>query len=261
MPAVRTVAIIGTGRAAGSLTGALRGNGWRVRGPWGRSDPAEVRGAAHGVDLVLVAVPDTAVAAVAEQIEPVAATVVAHVAGSLRLDVLATHPRRGSLHPLVSMPDAAVGASRLTAGAWFALAASDRAAHTLLHGLVVDLGGRPIEVADEDRARYHAAACIASNHLVALLGQVERIAASAGVSPEAFADLAARSLANATELGAARALTGPVARGDAQTVEAHLAALPAEEVATYLALAREAQRLAHPGEPLPAWASHDPGAR
>lgn len=261
MPAVRTVAIIGTGRAGGSLAGALRASGWDVRGPWGRDDPAEVRTAAHDVDLVLLAVPDAAVADVAVLIQPVAETVVAHLAGSLRLDVLTTHPRRGSLHPLVSMPDAAVGATRLAGGAWFALAASDGAAQTLLQGLVEDLGGRPIEVADEDRARYHAAACIASNHLVALLGQVERVAASAGVPLEAFADLATRSLANVTELGPTRALTGPVERGDAETVQAHLAALPAEEVATYLALAREAQRLAHPGEPLPAWAAEDPGAR
>jgi predicted short-subunit dehydrogenase-like oxidoreductase (DUF2520 family) len=172
--------------------------------------------------------------------------VVAHLAGSLGLDVLAPHPRRAALHPLVSLPDADRGADRLS-GAWFAVAGDP-----LVQRAASDLGGRWFEVADHDRAAYHAAAAVASNHLVALMGQVERIAAGIGVPGEAYLLLAAASLQNVAELGAASALTGPVARGDWDTVARHLAAIDPAERPAYLALAAEARRLVD-GEPLPSW--------
>ena len=156
---------------------------------------------------------------------PVEGTVVAHLAGSLGLDVLAPHPRRAALHPLVSLPDAEVGARRLRAGAWFAVAGDPPGSLALMEALVADLGGRSFTVADADRAAYHAAAAIASNHLVALLGQVERVAAGAGVPLEAYLDLVRATLDNVAEMGPAAALTGPVARGDWATVERHRAAL------------------------------------
>src|SRR5205807_8944264 len=132
------------------------------------------------VDLLVVATPDAAVESVAGAVDPVPTTLVAHLAGSLGPDVLVPHPRRAAIHPLVSLPDAGVGAARLR-GAWFALAGDPAAA-----AVVEALGGRWRVVADEDRAAYHAAACIASNHLVALLGQVERVAAVAGMPLEAY---------------------------------------------------------------------------
>jgi predicted short-subunit dehydrogenase-like oxidoreductase (DUF2520 family) len=95
-----------------------------------------------------------------------------------------------------------------------------------------------------DRARYHAAAVIASNHMVALMGQVERMAAELGVPSEAFLDLAAASLENVAALGPTAALTGPVARGDWDTVRHHLGVLHPAERPAYLALAAEAARLA-----------------
>jgi predicted short-subunit dehydrogenase-like oxidoreductase (DUF2520 family) len=85
---------------------------------------------------------------------------------------------------------------------------------------------------------------VASNHLVALLGQVERLAADAGVPFDAFLPLVRATLDNVDELGPARALTGPVARGDRGTIARHLDALDEDEVDAYLALAREAARLA-----------------
>ena len=99
-------------------------------------------------------------------------------------------------------------------------------------------------VAADDRVAYHAAAVVASNHLVALLGQVERIAAPLGVPLEAFLDLAAGSLWNVRELGPADALTGPAARGDEATIDAHLAALDPAERSAYEVLAEQARRLA-----------------
>src|SRR5690606_10158439 len=155
----------------------------------------DLSGAADGTDLLVVATPDAAVAAVAAQVRPVASTVIAHLAGSLGLDALAGHPRRAALHPLVALPDPAVGARRLR-GAWFAVAGDP------LAGEVVDaLGGRSFAVADADRAVYHAAACVAANHLVALLGQVERLAAGVGVPFAAYLDLARATLDNVAELG------------------------------------------------------------
>lgn len=233
MPAV-DARIIGHGRAGGALASALRRAGWRVDGPLGRDhDPAVVT---TGTRLVLLAVPDRAVAEVAAALAPGDA-VVAHVAGSLGLDVLAPHQRVASVHPLVSLPDEAIGARRL-AGAWFAVAG-----HRMAGEVVTALGGRAVEVGDVHRTTYHAAAVVAANHLVALLGQVERLARSAGVPLEAYLDLARGALDNVAEVGPAAALTGPVARGDHQTVARHLAAIPQDERAAYALLAEAAQRL------------------
>ena len=107
----------------------------------------------------------------------------------------------------------------------------------------MSLGLRPFRVAADQRAEYHAAATIASNHLVALLGQAARVADAAGVPAEALLPLVRAAIDNVDALGAGDALTGPVARGDADTVARHLDALPPDERATYRALAREALRL------------------
>ncbi len=238
MTAVR---IVGAGRAGRSLAIALERAGWRIAEMLDLGD--DVSGAACDVDVVVMSVPDGVVAEVAAAIEPVAATLVIHLAGSLTLDVLAPHVRRASLHPLVPLPDPDTGADRLR-GAWMALAGDPA-----VEELATALGGRPIRVADEHRAAYHAAAAIASNHLVALLGQVERVGAVAGVPLAAYLDLAAAALGDVTRVGPAAALTGPVSRGDWSTVRRHLTALPAEERAAYLALAAAAPRLA--GTPLP----------
>jgi predicted short-subunit dehydrogenase-like oxidoreductase (DUF2520 family) len=232
LPALR---VIGPGRAGRSLAAALAAAGWDVRTPMlGRGD--DVRQAARGVDALLIATPDAAVAEVAQQVEPDPHCVVLHMAGALTLDSLQPHPRRGSLHPLVAIPD--VDPDRLR-GAWFATAGDPLAGR-----MAADLHGHAIDVPDANRVLYHAAAVVASNHLVALLGQVERIAALAGVPLEAYLDLARQTLDNVAALGPAKALTGPVKRGDWATVERHLAALPADERPAYEAMVKEAARCA-----------------
>ncbi len=229
--------IIGRGRAGQSLAVALEGAGWDVDVLDRRADLAP---AARGCPLLLIATPDAAVAEVAAAVQPIGDTVVAHLAGALGLDVLAPHARRASLHPLVAMPDPDTGGRRLR-GAWFAVAGDSRVSD------VVDaLGGRSVEVAADRRSSYHAAAVVASNHLVALLGQAERIAADAGVPFEALLDLVRATVDNVAELGPAAALTGPVARGDWQTVVAHLEALAPDERVAYDVLANEARKLAFP---------------
>jgi predicted short-subunit dehydrogenase-like oxidoreductase (DUF2520 family) len=238
---LRSVRFVGPGRAGSALSLALAAVGWTVADPVRHGDDASH--AAAGVDLLVLATPDAVIAEVAGSVAPVEGTVVAHLAGSLGLEVLAPHRRRAALHPLVSLPDADVGARRLRAGAWFAVAGDPPEALALVEGLVVDLGGRSFAVADADRAAYHAAAAIASNHLVALLGQVERVAAGAGVPLEAYLDLVRATLDNVAEMGPAAALTGPVARGDWATVERHRAALPSDELVAYDAMVAAARRL------------------
>lgn len=236
-----SVRIVGGGRAGGSFAGALGGVGWEVRGVLGRDD--DVAGAADDVDLVLLAVPDGAVAEVAAAVTRHPDTVVAHCSGALGLGPLAGHWRRAVLHPLVSLPDAETGAAALRDGAWFALSAEG---NPLVAEVVDALDGRAVVVDEEDWVRYHAAAAVASNHLVGLLGQVERIADGIGVPLAAYLALAAGSLANVGALGPAVALTGPVRRGDWATVERHLAALPDDERAAYQAGVDLCRRLLPP---------------
>ncbi len=230
------VRVVGAGRAGRALALALGRAGWEVVGLLGRTD--DPAAAAHDTDLVVVAAPDAVVAEVSAAIEPDPRAVVAHLAGSLGLDVLAGHARVAAVHPLVTLPDPERGAARLAAGAWFAIAGDP-----LAQRMVSDLGGRWFEVADADRAAYHAAAVVASNHLVALLGQVDRIAGSIGVPAEAYLDLARGALDDVAVLGPAAALTGPTARGDWATVARHLAALDPAERPAYRALADAARRL------------------
>ena len=227
--------VIGPGRAGGAFAVALARVGWEVAEPVRRGEDPQL--AAHGVDLVLVATPDAVVADVAARIDPVPTTVVAHCAGSLGLDVL-SQPRMAAVHPLVALPSAELGAERLAGGAWFAVAGDP-----LVQRLVADLSGRWFTVSDADRVVYHAAAAVASNHLVALMGQVERIASGIGVPLEAYLDLVRATIDNVGALGAAPALTGPVSRGDWETVARHLAELDPSEHDAYRAMAAAARRL------------------
>jgi predicted short-subunit dehydrogenase-like oxidoreductase (DUF2520 family) len=234
---VTRLRVIGPGRAGTSLTTALSRSGWDVLPTLGRDD--DVAGAASGTDLLVIATPDAAIAEVAHRVTPVERTVVAHLSGSAGLHPLLSHPRRAVLHPLVALPDPERGAERLV-GAWFGLAVDG---DPLVAEVVASLRGRVVHVAETGWGRYHAAAVIASNHLVALLGQAERVAASIGAPVEAFLDLARGSLADVAALGAKAALTGPVKRGDEATVARHLDALPPEERAAYEAMADEARKL------------------
>lgn len=236
-----TFRVIGPGRAGLSVALALEAVGYHSEGVVRRGGP--VRDAARGVDVLLIATPDDTVTEVSAQIAPVGSTVVLHLSGSLGLEALASHPRRGSLHPLVPLPSPAVGTVRLRSGITFAVAGDPMARQ-----LAEDLGGRVVEVDDAQRVSYHAAAAIAANHLVALLGQVERVAAAAGLPLDAFAGLVRAATEDAFALGPRAALTGPAGRGDWRTIEGHrraLAALPGPrtEVAAYDAMVDLARRL------------------
>jgi predicted short-subunit dehydrogenase-like oxidoreductase (DUF2520 family) len=235
--------IVGPGRAGTSLAAALSARGWAFAGFLGRHD--DLTDAARGVDVLVLATPDDVIAEVAATVEPEVAATVIHLSGSLGLDALAPHPVRAALHPLVPLPNEEVGAARLCSGVTFAVAGAPAA-----RAIVETLGGRLVEVADGDRAAYHAAACIAANHVVALLGQVERVAASVGLDLESFLPLTRAAVDDVDALGATAALTGPARRGDWATLSRHLDALPEGERPGYQAGAALATRLAGSAVPV-----------
>ena len=243
-----TIRIIGPGRAGTSLAAALSARGWTFAGFLGRGD--DLAAAARGVDVLVIATPDDSIADVAAAVVPVVTTTVVHLSGSLGLDALGPHPLRAGVHPLVPLPNGEVGAARLASGVTFAVAGAPAAAE-----IAAALGGRTVAVADEDRAAYHAAACIAANHVVALLGQVERVAGSVGLDLESFLPLARAAVDDVAALGARAALTGPARRGDWATLSRHLDALPENERAGYQAGAALATRLAGAGTPAAAIAA------
>ena len=232
------VAIVGRGRVGGALAANLGENArFDVAPPVGRD--ADVADIAQDADMVLLAVTDAGVASVAAAITPNDDALFVHFAGSLTLAALAPHHRRASLHPLTPMPGDPDTAARRLRGAWMAVA-GDPEVTTLAEAL----HARTFAVDEAQRAQYHATATIAASHVAGLMGQVQRNAARVGVPLAAYLDLARSTLANVEALGPSAALTGPIARGDWETIRRHLAALAPDDRATYLALAAEAARLA-----------------
>jgi predicted short-subunit dehydrogenase-like oxidoreductase (DUF2520 family) len=142
------------------------------------------------------------------------------------------------MHPLAALPSPEIGARRL-AGATYCVAGDE-----LVGVVVASLGGRAITLNDDQRTRYHATAVVAANHLVALMGHVEKLAEAAGLHLEDFLGLAEQALDDVRSLGPQAALTGPASRGDMATIDAHLAAIPESERSTYVTLANAALELA-----------------
>jgi predicted short-subunit dehydrogenase-like oxidoreductase (DUF2520 family) len=193
-------------------------------------------------ELVLLCVPDRAIAEVA------AATAVgpwiAHVSGATPLDALDPHTRRFGLHPLQSFSKER-GPEQLD-GVWGAVSAETEEARAVGRRLAEALGLRPFDLADDKRAAYHAGAAIASNYLVTLRAAARSLLEAADVPPEALDPLIRGVLDTGFQL------TGPIARGDWETVERHLAVIRAERPELeelYLELAEATARLA--GRELP----------
>lgn len=211
-PARCSVALVGQGRLGTALAAALAGAGYRVLGPLGRGADGA------GADAVLLCVPDREIASAAGAIAP--GRLVGHCSGSTGLAVLAPH-EAFSLHPLMTVTLA--GASFSGAGA--AVAGSTPRALALAAELARSLGMHPVEIQDDDRAAYHAAASLASNFLVTLEAVAERLADEVGMDRHLLAPLVRATVENWASLGAERALTGPVARGDEETVTAQRMAI------------------------------------
>jgi predicted short-subunit dehydrogenase-like oxidoreductase (DUF2520 family) len=218
MKTQQTIAIVGDGRMGRALTAGLSAAGAPVNGPHGRGF------AGVGADAVLLCVPDAQIAAAAGAVAP--GPLVGHCSGATGLDVLAPH-EAFALHPLMTITRR--GGDFRGAGA--AVAGSSDRALALATELARALGMRPFEIADEDRAAYHAGAAMASNFLVALESAAARVA---GIDRELLAPLARAAVETWAAEGDA-ALTGPIARGDEETVARHRAAI-AERAPELLAL-------------------------
>ena len=215
------IAVVGAGRAGGSISAAARAAGLDVVAGSRELGPGDAR-------VVLLCVPDTAIRAACEAAVPALGpgTFVGHVSGATGLDALAAAAGAGcetfSLHPLQTIPTSATD----LAGAPCGISAATQAGLTVARELAERLGMLPFEVPEEGRAAYHAAASIASNFLIALEESAAQLMAAAGVENprDVLAPLVLRTAANWSDSGAA-ALTGPIARGDEETVALHLEAL------------------------------------
>jgi len=220
------VHVIGTGRAGGALRARLVERGLTVTD--GRVPDA-------AADLVLVCVPDAVIGEVSAAV-PVGPWI-AHVSGATRLAALEPHVRRFSVHPLQTLSRER-GPEQLD-GAWGAVSGESDDARARALWLAETLGLRPFEVTDDDRTLYHAAAVIGGNFLVTLHQVATRLLVQVGAPPEAIVPLMARTIENGFDL------TGPIARGDWATVEAHLAALAERDpdlVPLYRALVEATRR-------------------
>ena len=216
-----SVHVIGTGRAGSAIAARLRERGLRVTD--GRSPAADA-------ELIVLCVPDSAIAEVAANL--VGRPGIAHVSGATRLAALGPHERRFSVHPLQTLTRER-GPEQLD-GAWGAISAETDDAMARARWLAETLGLRPFEVADADRTLYHAAAVIGGNFLVTLHDVAARLLAEVGAPEAAIVPLMTRTIENGFDL------TGPIARGDWTTVDAHLAALEQRDpdlVPLYRALA------------------------
>ena len=206
-----------------------------------------------GTTIVILAVPDRALAEVAYDLSLTGPAppgcAVFHLSGALSTEALAplhgVGYTVGSIHPLQAVADPWLSGDRLM-GAAFAIA-GEPAALSAARRLVDELAGRALVIPPQFRPIYHAAASVASNFLVALLAFSVRLMEQAGV-PEgealpALLPLVRGTLDNLEQLGVPAALTGPIARGDVDTVRLHLARLSAEDRVLYCALGRELLRV------------------
>jgi predicted short-subunit dehydrogenase-like oxidoreductase (DUF2520 family) len=209
-----SIVTVGAGRLGTALTAALGAAGLDVRGPLGRGAPAD------GAATVLLCVPDREIAAAAAAVAP--GPLVGHCSGATGLAPLAPH-EAFSLHPLMTVP--ANASPGVLSGAGCAVDGTTQRALEVAERLAAVLGMRATRIAEEDRVAYHAAASIASNFLVTLEGAAERLAATAGVDRALLAPLVRAAVEDWAERGAADALTGPIARGDEETVARQRAAV------------------------------------
>jgi predicted short-subunit dehydrogenase-like oxidoreductase (DUF2520 family) len=258
-------ALIGPGRAGTAVGVALVRAGRACVGVAGRDpDAPSTRRVAARLDapattptvaaaharLIVLATPDGTLDALAGQLAPAFApgALVVHLSGARGVEALTpivtsrADVEVGALHPLQTLTGA--DTAEALRGAWAAVAGPPAVTE-----LATQLGLLPFTVPDTRRAAYHAAAVVASNHLVALLGQVERLAADADVPLGAFEPLVRTSVDHVFAVGPAAALTGPVARGDVETVAGHLDAIAESERPAYRALADSARRLAGRDDP------------
>lgn len=270
MEGIRTVsdmiAIVGPGRMGQGLGLALIVSGAEVR-MLGRRR-RELAGGLRLVtrdwrptlaetDLVLIATRDDAINNAARDLADLGAIharhVVLHLSGRLGRSALSSLERTGaglgSVHPLQTIADPLTAPARLR-GVWAAVEGDSRALEAAA-SLSRRLGMQPVTVSEEGKPAYHAGAAILANYTVTLADLSARLAEAAGMEPEVarrmYLPLLGGVLQNLEGMPPVEALTGPIRRGDAETVKAHLQALTGEDLEAYKALGRATLRLAVEG--------------
>jgi predicted short-subunit dehydrogenase-like oxidoreductase (DUF2520 family) len=257
------VTIIGAGRMGQGLGLALKRRGYRVlllnRSPRDVVPPlilhqGSLSEATAGAELILIATPDDAIEEVAAELaargDITHDQVVLHLSGLLDRRALqpldSSGAACGSFHPIQTVADSGSAAERLK-GAYVGIEGDERAL-VAAERLANTLRMVPVRIPADAKPAYHAGASLVANYTIALVGVAERLARSAGVSPEVAAKLylplLGGAVANLTALGPAASLTGAVRRGDVQTIRAHLQALGPEDRELYRAVGRAAVVLA-----------------
>ncbi|MGD2122315.1 MAG: DUF2520 domain-containing protein [Gemmatimonadota bacterium] len=208
----------------------------------------------QGSTAVILSVPDETLPelsmALAAHGEAPAGCAAFHLSGALGTDPLAPLRERGyavgTLHPLQSLADPVLGAEQIK-DIYFAVS-GEKAAIAAARRILSPIGGSVVTVPVSRRPLYHAAAVFASNYLAGLIAAAGRLMAQAGIPEDealrAIMPLARGSLENLARLGPVRALTGPVSRGDVETVRLHLRTLEPREKALYASLGLEILKLA-----------------
>ena len=259
-----TSAIVGAGRMGQGIGLGLMAAGWDVtlvtRTPRPVAPPLRLHTGAGAGDvvrratLVLVATPDDAIPSAAAELAAEGGIgpghSVLHLSGLLDRSALAplggTGAALGSFHPLQTVADPGAAPARLRGA--YAGVEGDPGALAMAHLVAAALGMVAVPLDPAAKPLYHAGAVLTANYTTALVGVAQRLAIRAGVPAEVAArmylPLVAGAAANLAELGAARALTGPVRRGDLGTIRAHLAALPGDVLPLYRALGLAALELA-----------------
>ncbi|WP_404477734.1 Rossmann-like and DUF2520 domain-containing protein [Novosphingobium sp. BL-52-GroH] len=251
-PIIQRLGIVGTGRAARAFAVGLGPHSASPPAVWGR-DPAKREHAAFEIgrstpfedlpdlasacDVIIIAVADDAIPTIVEELARAwptgRASLAFHLSGRSGAAILAPLHERGArtaaVHPAMTFTgDPRIEVERM-AGAHFAVTASSGEATDQAHALVRALGGLPFDIDEQQRTLYHAALSHGANHLVTLLaGAMRALRAAGAAEPGALlAPLVRAALENSLERGMG-ALSGPVLRGDAETISGHLAALQAD---------------------------------
>jgi predicted short-subunit dehydrogenase-like oxidoreductase (DUF2520 family) len=255
------IGIVGAGSVGTALGVALRRAGWPVKAVASRNPArrerftslvegsrafAEPTALMDEVELIVVAVPDDAVARVAGELHMYSGQAMVHTSGALDASVLApamaAGTQVGSFHPLVAFADTERAVAALH-GATVAIEGDDQLA-ALLARMAEAMGATAVRLAPGSKSAYHAAAVLAAGGFVALLDAIGELGRVAGLDEQGslaiYGPLIEQTLGNARALGIRAALTGPITRGDRGTLEAHLAALRAHApgvLALYVAAA------------------------
>ena len=251
MTSAADISIIGCGKVGSAIAQLATRAGWNVTGLASRNEirardlgemigtpgaVSEIASAAGVASLVLLTVSDDAIKPLCDELARAGAFktggIVAHCSGALGSDILASARdlcgcQIASMHPLNTFPTAQAGVEKF-AGT-YCFCEGDAEATDVLMQLGGDIGGKPKLISSDGKVLYHAAAVMACNYLTALIDASVKLCGRAGIDGEtalsALSPLVGATLENVTKLGPAEALTGPIARGDAQTVARHIDAL------------------------------------